>query len=387
MIGSSLKLALLERIEPHPGPLLSLYLDVRPSADANSAKAVSLRAAAAMRDLGLEAGLVDRLTTRLLREFGRVEGRTLVIFAAEDEQGLFDAYFLQTELPFLAAHDGALASFGEPLTAPLLFALDQRERYAVLYLASDRARLFEAFLGQVEELASYSRVADTEEWVAYREARRSPAVGVGVAARGGADVDRFRDRMEEATARLYRELLPDVERTLESEQVDRLILVGLPPAVGAFRELLPPRFAELVVGTLPPPPDPDAPAHAWLPHVQGLIAEAEERHELALLDRIRETGVWGVQECLSLLQEGRLHLLMVPWGALPAVFRTSSGRVAVSAEEARLLEPGTEVTAVPLIEALPRLVNETSTLLEFAEGKAEERLREELAGMGGLTRW
>ena len=69
------------------------------------------------------------------------------------------------------------------------------------------------------------------------------------------------------------------------------------------------------------------------------------------------------------------------------MWRTSSGRVASSAEEAEAQRPGESVEEVRLIEVLPDLVRASSTILEFAEGEAEERLHEEFGGIAGLTRW
>lgn len=387
MIGSNLKLALLENIEPREEPVLSLYIHVNPADPDNTMGAFQLRAAEAMRGVGIAKEYIQQVTDKLEREFTRPEGRTLVVFAGEDLDEFFDAYYLQTDLPFLGANGGALANWGRPLIAPLLFVLDQRERYGVIYVATDRVRVFEAFLGQVEEHVDFVRNVDTSDWVTYSEARRSPGVGVGVAARGGADVDSFQDRMEEATARLYRSLLPRLEKLVDKERMDRIILVGLPPAVSAVQELMSKSLKERVAGTLSPPSNPDAPAHEWQPLVQDLIAETELKFELELLDKIREAGVWGMQETLMLLQDGRLHTIVVPWSEGQTVWRTSSGRVASSAEEAEAQRPGESVEEVRLIEVLPDLVRASSTILEFAEGEAEERLYEEFGGIAGLTRW
>ncbi len=388
MIGNNLKLALLEQIEPHDTPVLSLYLDVNRGNDATADKAFALRAAQALRELPLDKQYVARISERLKIEFARPEGRTLALFTGEDPDDTLGAYYLQTELPFLEDSDGALAHWGRPLVGPLLFALDQRERYAVVYVAEARVRVFEAFLGQIQELNDHGLEVDTDEWVPYREARRSPAVGVGgVAARGGADVDSFKTRLAEASARLYRSLTPRLERNLDEERVDRIILMGTPGNLAAFQEVLPDAVKSKVVGTLPPPPNPDADAPEWLPLVQELVADAEEAHELALLDRVREEGVGGLQETLSLLQDHRLHSLVMPWNGLPTVYRVPSGRVSAGPEEARALEPGAEPEEVELLEVLPELVRQSGTALEFVHGPAQERLHAEFGGLAGLTRW
>ncbi|MFA5551021.1 MAG: VLRF1 family aeRF1-type release factor [Trueperaceae bacterium] len=387
MIGSNLKLALIEQIDSQARIVLSLYLNVNPANPDNTEGAITLRAAEAMRQAGVAKEYISAITTRLSKHFVRPEGRTLVIFAGEDPTGPLDAYYLQTDLPFLNASDGVIAHWGKPLVAPLLFVLDQRERYGVLYVATDRVRMFEAFLGQVEEHLDFVRAVDTDEWRTLREARRSPAMGIGVAARGGADVDSFQDRMEEATARLYRNLLPDVEKLVDEQRMDRLILVGQPPALSAIQSAMSKKLQDRLAGTLPPPTNPEAAAHEWQPLVQDLIAETELKFELELLDKVREGGVWGVQETLNMLQDGRLHTVMVPWTEAPEVWVTSSGRVAATMEEAAALRPGEEVLQVRLMEVLTDLVQASGTILEFAEGGAEERLNSEFGGMAGITRW
>lgn len=387
MIGSNLKLALLDNIAPQQGPILSLYLDVNPANPDSTGKAYVLRAASALRKLDLDKAYVAQVTEKLRQEFSRVEGRSLVIFAGPDLNTAFDAYYLQTELPFLAAEDGAIAHWGRPLVAPLLFALDQRERHAAIYVAEDRVRLFEVFLGQIEEIADYVRSVDTAEWVSYRHARRSHGIGIGVAGRGGADVDTFRARLDEASARLYRTLLPEVEKTLEEGRIDRVILLGQEASLSAFEAVLPAAIKQRVVGQLPGPANPDAPAHEWLPLVTDLVSNSEAAHEQALLDRIKESGVWGVQEVLTLLQENRLHTLVVPWSELGTAFLTDGGLVTASMAEATTLRPDETVQEISLMEVLPELVQRTGTILEFAEGPAEARLMAEFGGMAGVRRW
>lgn len=387
MIGSNVKRALLDQVASHAGPVLSLYLDVNPANPDNTENAVALRAAEAMRGQGLDKRFVERIKSRLSQEFVRAQGRSLAIFASEDEDGLFDAYFMQTRLPLLTDNGGAIAHWGAPFVAPLLFTLDQKERYAVVYVASDRVRVFEVFLGQIEPLSDHVRAVDTDAWQPYRDARRSPAVGVGVAARGGAAVDAYRDRLEEASARLYRRLAPELEKSFAAEEIDRVILVGNPEALAAFREAIGPELQRRVVGTLPPPSNPDGSAGEWLPLVTDLVTSSEAEHETALLDRIREGGVWGFDQTLSLLQAHRLHTLVLPFSMSQTVIKGEDGRLRAGSAEAQSPASGETVEEVLLLELLPELVEATGTTVEFVEGDAEERLHDEFGGLAGITRW
>lgn len=384
MIGDNLKRALTEQIEPHQVPVLSLYLDVNPANPANTLKAFVLRAAEAMRGLGLEKGYINTVTEKLSQEFAISKGRTLVLFVGQDPKELFYHYYLQTRLPLLERTDGALAHWGEPFIAPLLFVLDQRERYAAIYASSEHVRVFEVFLGQIDEMIDFVRVVDTDSWQPYREARRSPATGMGVAARGGADVERYRDRMEEATARLYRSLMPELEKILREGDIDRMILLGTPQALSALQEVMNPQLRSRVVAQLPPPSNPKAAAHEWLPQLLPVVDRVEAEGELRMLERVRESGMWGVQETLTLLQEHRLRTIFVPWTTELMVFRTESGRVAVTAAEATVLNPDETVAEVSLLEVLPELAKQSGAVIEFVDGEAAELLEKEFAGMAGL---
>lgn len=388
MIGSNTKRALLEQVEPHPTPVLSLFLDVNPANPSNTPKAFILRAREAMRELDLDKGFIEKIATKLGQDFVIPKGRSLVIFAGEDPDELFNHYYLQSDLPLLDLSDGALAHWGKPFIAPLLFALDQRERYAALFLSSDRVRMFEVFLGQIEELSDFVRTADTDSWQPYREANRSPLVGgSNVAARGGADVDRYEDRLEEATARLYRSLLPDFEESLSSYEMDRIILIGQAEAVSMFEGIMKPEQKKMVVARVAPPANPSGPARDWLPLVIDEIGKAELEYELGLLDRIRETGVWGLQETLTLLQDHRISTLVVPWTVKGNVYRSGDGRIATTIAEAKVMSPQEEFQMLPLLEVLPEIVAQSNTTLEFVEGEAETRLNEEFGGMAGVKRW
>lgn len=384
MIGSHLKLALIDNIERRTEPVLSLYVDVGPAAGGTAGKAFALRAAEAMRGLDLPKAYVADVVGRLKSDFARLEGRTLVLFAGEDPNADLEAYHLQSELPFLAATDGVIAHWGRPLVAPLLLALDQRERYAVIYVAADRVRVFEAFLGQIDEVADYSRSVNTEAWSDFRSSRRNPGAAANAAARGGADVDRFRRRLEEASARLYRTLAPQVEELMAAGRADRVILIGQPQTLGAFESAMSGGMAAKVVGRLAPPANPAAPAREWLPLVADLIAQTEAAREEELLDRVREAGVWGFEQTLGLLQERKLRTLVVPFGQTRSVYVTESGWVAATPGEAEALRPGETVAEASLLEVLPDLVRSTGTALEFVEGTAEERLVNEFGGLAGM---
>src|SRR5699024_7428209 len=130
--------------------------------------------------------------------------------------------------------------------------------------------------------------------------------------------------------RLYRSLTPGLEKTLNEEEIDRVILLGLNGNVSAFESAMSDGLKSKVIGRLPAPSNPDAPAQEWLPPMEDLIEEHETEEELKLLEKIRENGVWGIQETLTMLQEHRIHTLVVPWSNLGNAYLSSGGWLAAS---------------------------------------------------------
>jgi len=94
-----------------------------------------------------------------------------------------------------------------------------------------------------------------------------------------------------------------------------------------------------------------------------------------------------MQGVLEALQEGRLHLLVVPWSLEVRVFRCASGRVELTREAAEVYCPGEKLEEVSLKEVLPTLAQAYNLRLEIVHGEAETRLREEFGGLAGLVRW
>lgn len=382
--------AIRNRVAPHDPPVLSLYLNVNPAETGNQHKAAVLRARAALDGLQLPAGLKAEVLRRLDQEHVIPGGRSLVVFAGEDPDELFEVTYLHQELPMLDldSSEGALARWGEPFTAPLLFAVDQTERYAAIYVSQQLVRVFEVFMGDIEDAWSSERDLDTEEWKQFSESKQSPAVGKPAASRGGRDVDTFTDRVEQVTARFYSGVVSQFEDSRLNSQADRIMLLGTPDAVTAFFEALPPQLQERVVARLPAPADDQMAAADWYPLLSEAIREAEATHEQQLLDQIRERGSWGLSEVLGLLNNGQADVLVMPWHVGQTVWLArESGVVATDPTALQTLQPDDSYAEVKLKDALPGIVQRSSVRVEFVDGASAERLRDEFAGIAVLRRW
>ncbi|WP_026234561.1 VLRF1 family aeRF1-type release factor [Calidithermus timidus] len=373
-----------QQIAVKPAPILSLYLDINPANPSNSGKAYVTRAREAMKALGVPEKVLERALSAMER---LPEGRLRVVFAGED---WVEAYDLQTELPL---PDGVELRWGEPYLTPLIYALDEYERYAVVLVDREKWRLFELHMGRVEELEGAFRAVAANEWrdlgedatAAGGRSAGPGAVGYVGRASGGSGKDHFNERMSEWTERFYREMAQRLAEVMKARGIGRLILMGPDPDTKNFAAHLPDGLPEPYI--LPSMPHSRVGPGEILKALEQQLPPLERAREEKLLDAIRERGIWGLQGVLEALQEGRLHLLVVPWGLEVRVFRCASGRVELTREAAEAYCPGERLEEVSLKEILPALAQAYNVRLEIVRGEAEARLREELGGLAALVRW
>ncbi|GIV57737.1 MAG: peptide chain release factor 3 [Rhodothermaceae bacterium] len=379
---------LAEQLEAQEAPVLSLYLDVNPAHADNLKEGYRIRAENAMKAAGVPQALIDEVVARFEADPPHKHGRTLVLFATEDPEALFETHYLQVDLPLVSEMERVIARWGVPYVAPLLLVRDDYERYAVVYMDRERWRYFDVYLGEIEEVKEAFLAVDTTEWRKLTE----PAAGSPAIPAVGAGHDLYEDRVEAWVHRFYKQAAELLEKAMTARGAQRLILCGPEERRVAFEEVLPKAVREKVVARLSGLPYPDASPAQVLDHIEDAIEEAERAGEVALLGRIREHGVWGLNDVLLALQEGRLYTVAVPW--TPRVLRETVYRCPetgfVGVDEAAVqaaCTPGATLETARLDEVLPELAVRHGSHLEFVRGEAERLLTDEMGGIAGLRRW
>ncbi len=367
-----------EFVAPRVAPVLSLYLDVNPANPSNQGKAYALRAREALEATKTPLEIRKKVLEAL--EHDLPQARSRVLFATGSWMEIYD---LQVDLPLV---EGVEARWGEPYLTPILYVLDEYDRVGVVYLDSEKWRMFEVYLGEIEELPGAFRAIPTQEWNQLTQDSPGRRHGQGGIHRAAANTDRFERRLDTWTHRFYKRLAGLLEQVMNERNVQRLVLVGQKPEVLVFKELLPKRLRERVLATLPSLPTPRAPAGEVLKLVEGVLEPLERERENRLLDELAERGVTGLDQTLELLQQGGLHLLVAPWHPQGKVYRAPDGWVGGSMEGAVAHGAG-RIEDVELKQVLPELAEAYGTRLEFVRGPAEERLHKAFGGLAGLPRW
>jgi len=275
----------LQQLSQAPGNTLTVYLDVDQTKPAN-------------RKRGFETHLKDMLKQLMAQYPGdeelartcsevediikRVEpnGKTLVLFRHR-RLGFTFRHVLRLALPSAVywTHGAVLR--------PLVEALDEYERYAVVLLDSQKARLFTVFLGELEE---------HKDFVAFAPPR--PETPPADKIRSQSRLERHHD---EVVASHVKNVAKELTRLVDELEVDRLVLGGNSELANALARALPKRLQGRLVEILP------IPVNASHEEILQRTAEVQER-----LERVAELEV--VRDLLREVRKGGKGV-----AALPAV--------------------------------------------------------------------
>ena len=267
---------LKERLEGHPGPVLSVYLSVNARIPENQGQAYKVRLKDALREM---EGLSEELAGRVRESVeGQVHqhARTVIFFAAED--GLFERYDLQLDLP-------EAYRFGKPYLAPLVLGLDEHESYGVALVEAEEFRFFVSTpMGDPDEgsegaSSGYFREVDLKPQGLY------PVGG------GSTDMDPAGHTQQSHIHRFFKQAGETTQKLIARDNVKNLIIAGTKERISEFRDALPEPVRERIVaeGRVAT----NAPEGEILQQFEEIQQEAERKREDRLIEQARENGVRG----------------------------------------------------------------------------------------------
>src|ERR671939_392573 len=267
---------LKERLEGHPGPVLSVYLSVNARYPENQGQSYEVRLRDALEEMEVPDELAERVRESVEEEV-HPRARTLVFFAAED--GLFERYGLQVDLP-------EAYRFGEPYLAPLVLAFEKHEPYGVALFDAERFRFFVS--APMEEPAGGSHGATSGF---FREVDLRPSHPYP---RGGMDYEPTSRRTEANVHKWYNELGQLTRQLAFQDGVRHLILAGPKERTADFRDRLPQEIKGRVVAEENIPSE--APEKEFFDRLDAIHEWAENQRKAGLIAQAREQGVRGIKD-------------------------------------------------------------------------------------------
>jgi Bacterial archaeo-eukaryotic release factor family 10 len=378
---------LKERLEGHPGPVLSVYLSVNARYPENQGQAYKVRLKDALEEIEVPGELAGRVRESVEEEV-HPGARTLIFFAAAE--GLFERYGLQVDLP-------EAYRLGEPYLAPLVLALDEHEPYGVALFDAERFRFFVS--APIEEPAGGSHAATSGFFkeVDLRPSRPYP--------RGGMDYEPTSRRTEANVHKWYNELGQLTRQLAFQGGVRHLILAGPKERTADFRDRLPQEIKDRVVAEENIPSE--APEKEFFDRLEAIHEWAENQRKADLIAQAREQGVRGIKDTIEALQEGRVHHLIALWGLEGEIRWCPFDELAItdiSANECPFCGGETQIRS--LMEVLIDLAAARNARLDFVRaenpvadtpnedlergdnrGELADVLRDEFDGLVGLLRY
>jgi peptide chain release factor subunit 1 len=188
-----------------------------------------------------------------------------------------------------------------PYIKPLLDILDNYQRYAILLIGKESARLFLVHLGEIEE---------------YTEVHSDGVPGKHKKGGWFALAEKSYERHIDYHVGLHlKDVLKQLDSFLSGEYVGRLIIGGSEEAVTKVKAMLPLTIADKIIGTFQA--EMIANSKEILKKVEPILQSFEVKKETATIDALittalkNENAVIGIENVLNALQEGRIMKLIL----------------------------------------------------------------------------
>lgn len=298
-----------------PNPVLSLYLHVDPGyqPNQNEPRGWTIHVKNALRDVENELGEDNATLYKNIRQ--SVEnfvadytptGKSLALFVGEDD------YLEAFDIPVAIKNQHA---FGDIDLVPMLWALDEYERYLVVLVDSEEARFMSAYLGRATTDDTLSIDFDDYDFGqhAFVDAR-SGREGMYRQSSGG---DNFEDMKAEHTRRFHSTVAEQVRDIMTGMQSERIILGGNEKAAHQVKDLLHGTMQNKVVDILP------IPMSANDSQVSKAIQETaltyEREQEMTLIDEVIGFAKSGGRGAIDMdviedaLGRQQVELLILPY--------------------------------------------------------------------------
>jgi peptide chain release factor subunit 1 len=183
-----------------------------------------------------------------------------------------------------------------PYIKPLLDILDNYQRYAILLVGKESARLFLVHLGEIEE---------------YTEVHSDDVPGKHKKGGWFSLSEKSYERHTDYHVSLHlKDVIKQLDSFLSGEYVGRLIIGGSEEAFTKVKAMLPQTVADKIIGTFQA--EMFANSKEILEKVEPILKASEEKKEAETIDDLHtkamknENAVLGIENVLNAIQEGRV---------------------------------------------------------------------------------
>lgn len=225
-----------------------------------------------------------------------VEEKGIVLFIGED-------FTYGYHLPVIP-HDN-LVRFGEPLVSPLIWLMDEYERYLVVIVDQEEAHFLTTYLGNIgrEEAMASERFSFDSRLKTTRSGER------------GSGKDKLSGAEAELVTQFHRDVAARIEDLMSAVNAQRVIIGGNEQAAQEVRRYLPKDIAIAGILTMPF----DETDTEVMARILPVSLAFERAHELETVRfvisqaRSRGQGVLGMEAVQEALKLRRVETLIASW--------------------------------------------------------------------------
>jgi peptide chain release factor subunit 1 len=356
----------------HGTRVLSIYLDLDPQRQVTSSYRIVLKdlmkAAREPLDKDARGGLeAEVAAVQEWLEKERPRARGLAVFSST-AAGLWATY----RLPVPVAD--RLSFEAHPLVIPLLGLIEDLERYVVVLVDKESARLLTVFEGQIESVEAFTDDVP------------------GKHDQGGPAQARLQRHHEDHVVRHVKRVVQRLSEHLRQRTFDRLILAGPEEATTEVRERLPRELARRLVATVPA--EMFATDAEILRMSLGIEQRVERESEVGLVTAVTDAsrsngpGACGMSSTLEAVWLRQVRTLVLADGL------TASGSECPVDERLYLDPPGpcpmcgaATLPVGDVVDRAAQLTLEQDGGVEIVHEAAAERLRDACDGVGAVLRF
>lgn len=254
-----------------------------------------------------------------------------------------------------------------PYVRPLTLLLDEYKRFYVVLIDPKKARLFEMFLGSIEEEEKFIDVVGRV---------KSPPL-------------RLKRAVEEAVYEHYQKVAEVLYDRYREGRFDLLIVGGPEEAVETFRYFLPFHLREVLAGTFRA--DPNAPIARVLEEARKIEIRYEKEEEKRAVQALKEElkkgdsrAAAGLSDVLKALMENRVATLIVAEGfEAPGMRCPNCGYLGLKEEVC----PACKARMIRVPDIVDDIIEEAVEQGVRVEHVLEKSLLEDVGYIGALLRY
>jgi hypothetical protein len=368
------------RPERRENSVLTLYLDTDQSKQANRNRGFEKELKEMVAGVRVTISNPDQLSSfatacqqmERLARVSPVAGRGLVaVFDAID--GFFWTKWVDVPLPNRLQWDRAAS------IQPLVAAIDDYERVAIVLLDRAHLRVLTMSLGEVTEL--------TCETFDQRKVRRTKTAGMN----NLAAASHAQHRVDEHVRLNIRQMIKRIESVVVQHSIGRIILAGSSEITAQLKTLMPKRLASRVIGTM------SLATNANLEEIRNAAASVAERFEresegalvTELVTSAAKAGrsVVGLMDTLDAMNRGRIWQLVYADGFYSPGYECAECGALFCSEQPSCSLCGSSVRpAENIVERLVARVARKGAKIEIVGGEDARPFLVNAGGVGAFLR-